>query len=198
MISSGPSDHVSVTLPATAASGQSGIASGQSGIASGQSGIASLTLRSTATTSPGPLGFASPTEETINSSDDDTEAATDQASANFEMKYTTPVQDKLKAEIDTLRNKMEQLQNFKTSGFASTENINELEESKTLLEKKEDQVKKKRQQAAIRSQNYRKRRSDTMETIAVKSEENAKKNPQASHTWKSRPTTSRGYISWTT
>ena len=54
------------------------------------------------------------------------------------MKYITPAQDKLKAEI---RNKMEQLQNFKTSGFASTENINQLEESTKLLEKKKTKLK---------------------------------------------------------
>ena len=114
-------------------------------------------------------------------SDDDVEVATlstDQASANFEMKYTTPAQYKLKAEIDTLHNKIEQLQNFKTSGFASTENINQLEESRKLLGKKKDQVKKV--SAIIRSQNYRSAVSDTMATIAVTSEANAK-NLSKSH-----------------
>ena len=83
------------------------------------SDIASLTLRSMAAASPGPSGLASPTEETMNSSDAEAAtSSTDQASANFDMKYTKPAQDKLKAKIDTRRNKIEQLQNFKTSGFA--------------------------------------------------------------------------------
>ena len=94
-------------------------------------------------------------------------------SANV-VKYETPAQDKLEREIKDLHDKIDQLESFKNTGFATTENLEELKRSRQLLNEKKTKLRRKVGDAK-RSREARKRKSDTLKNFVAENPENAEK-----------------------
>ena len=88
--------------------------------------------------------------------------------------YNTPAQDKLEKEIKDLHEKIDNLEKFKDSGFATEENIKQLKTSRQQLEDKRKFLKTKVSDAK-RQRAQRKRKSELMISLAAENEANAAK-----------------------
>ena len=100
--------------------------------------------------------------------------------------YETPAQSKLEAEIKDLYEKIDNLENFKNTGFPTSQNIEELKSSREILREKKKRLKVKIDDAK-RARESRKRKADVLKTVAAESASNAEKLSPFTHEKGGRP-----------